>query len=354
VELKPDFEQAAARVEAFWAHDCIGRPALQVLARRAGRQPPPDDADLLTRKTDVEHVVRRAEVGFQAVHYLAEAVPVYIPGLVCSDMAAFLSEDITIMEDTVWYHPQIEDWGSFSWRFDPDNRWWRMTKEMAQRAAQRAQGRFLVGLPDFQVAIDIVSLLRSPERLCLDLIENPAEVQRATRFIMDVYATCYREMRSILGPPDTWVGDWMGLFAPGDHDVVQCDFCALISPRHFAEFCLPDIRQQCQMLERSIFHLDGPDAVKHLDALLEIPELDAIQWVPGAGKPPALGWLPLLRRVQAARKSLYVTSPPEDVEALVEALAPQGLMISVEGAFPSKEEGEQFIRRVERLCAGRC
>ncbi len=108
------------------------------------------------------------------------------------------------------------------------------------------------------------------------------------------------------------------------------------------------------MLERSIFHLDGPDAVKHLDALLEIPELDAIQWVPGAGKPPALGWLPLLRRVQAAGKSLHISSPPEDVEALAEALAPQGLMISVEGTFASREEGEQFIRQVERVCAGRC
>ena len=31
-----------------------------------------------------------------------------------------------------------------------------------------------------------------------------------------------------------------------------------------------------------IFPLDGPGAVRHVDALLEGEELDAIQWVPGA------------------------------------------------------------------------
>ncbi len=181
-------------------------------------------ADLLTRKTDVEHVLWRAEHEFRNHHYLAEAVPTYIPGLVCSDTAAFLCEDITIMEDTVWYHPVIEDWASFRWRFDPENRWWQMTREMARQAAARGAGRYLVALPDFQVAIDIVSLLRAPERLCLDLIERPEDVKRATRFIIDVYTTCYGEIRAILGPPSAWVGDWMGLFARGTHDIVQCDF----------------------------------------------------------------------------------------------------------------------------------
>jgi hypothetical protein len=31
------------------------------------------------------------------------------------------------------------------------------------------------------------------------------------------------------------------------------------------------------MVERTIYHLDGPDAIRHLDALLELPALDGIQ-----------------------------------------------------------------------------
>lgn len=339
-------------MEAFWAHDYLGRCGLQVLARREGYAPLVDNADLLTRKTDIEHVLWSTEQTFRNYHYLAEAVPVYIPGLVCSDMGAFLSEDIEIMEDTVWYHPTIDDWASTIWEFDPNNRWWRMTVEMAKAASARAEGRYLVGLPDYQVAIDIVSLLRSPERLCLDLLDNPDDVRAATRFILEeAYPICYREIRSILRQHSDWASDWMGLFAPGDHDIIQCDFSALISPRHFEEFCLPDIRRQCQMLDRAVYHLDGPDALRHVDALLEVKELLAIQWVPGAGKPPAIGWLPFLRRVQAAGKGLVIYSPAADVPALLEALSPRGLMISVDGAFNTLEEAQAFIKDVERYCA---
>jgi len=153
-----------------------------------------------------------------------------------------------------------------------------------------------------------------------------------------------------LGRHSAWVGDWMGLFAQGDHDIVQCDFAALISPRHFEEFCLPDIQRQCRMLDASIFHLDGPDALRHLDALLKIKELDAIQWVPGAGKPPAIGWLPMLRKVQAAGKSLYITSPAADVAGILAELSPRGLMIVIDDVFESLDEANRFIEDVERMC----
>jgi hypothetical protein len=223
---------------------------------------------------------------------------------------------------------------------------------MAQVAAERSRGRYMVSVPDFQVAIDIVSLLRSPEKLCFDLFENPKAVKAATRFIMDeVYAHTYGEIREIIGRTSDLIGDWMGLFSQGDHDVVQCDFSALVSARHFEEFCLPDIAAQCDMLDTAIFHLDGPGAVRHLDALLEIQSLDAIQWVPGAGNPSAVEWLPMLQKIQAAGKSVYVTAGPDEVRSILEGLSPKGLMIAVLGAFESLEEGERFIQSVGRMCA---
>jgi hypothetical protein len=35
-------------------------------------------------------------------------------------------------------------------------------------------------------------------------------------------------------------------------------------------------------MKYSLFHLDGPGALKHLDSLLELDALDGIQWVSGA------------------------------------------------------------------------
>ncbi|NLE43313.1 MAG: hypothetical protein GX620_01225 [Chloroflexi bacterium] len=357
MEYKPDFEEATRRIQAFWAHDCIDRCALQVVAHVDPLRFVPDEAahnapgDALARKTDVEYVLRQAETHFGTHRFMAEAVPVYTPGLVCSDTAAYLSDEITVTDDTVWYPRIIEDWATFEMRFDPGNRWWQLTKRMASAAAERGAGRYLVGVPDFQAGIDIVSLLRSPESVCLDLRENPDAIKRATAFVLrDVYARCYDDIRGIVRQHGEWVGDWMGLFSTGNHDIVQCDFIALISPRHFEEFCLPDIEWMCQRLDTAIFHLDGPDAVRHLDALLEIDELDAIQWVPGAGSPSAAAWLPMLRKVQAAGKSLYISAPSDDVDDIMQALRPEGLMISVEGVFSSMEAAQSFIGGVERMC----
>ena len=104
------------------------------------------------------------------------------------------------------------------------------------------------------------------------------------------------------------------------------------------------------MLDTSIFHLDGPAAIRHLDTLLEIEELNAIQWVPGDGNPPAKAWLAMLKKIQSAGKCLWVSAPPEDVSTILEELRPEGLMIHVEGTFPSLDEAEVFIAAVQTAC----
>lgn len=74
----------------------------------------------------------------------------------------------------------------------------------------------------------------------------------------------------------------------------------------FDEFCLEDTRQTCAHADRVIYHLDGPEATRHLPTLLAIEALHCIQWVQGAGKPPPSQWLRLLQRVQEAGKSVQV------------------------------------------------
>lgn len=342
---KPDIDDALKRLQAFWAHDCLGRCALKVVARKKDCQPLPNfKAEVLSRKISVECFLEMTEKQMENFNYLAEAIPKYIPGLVCSDIAAYFSSSIEVQGNTVWYPPVIDDWSQFDFIFDRNNRWWQLTRQMAEAAVECGRDKYLIGIPDFQPAMDIVSLLRSPGDLCCDLADKPAQVKQATDFIFDkVYVPCYREIRSIIARHSDLVSDWLGLASTGDHDIVQCDFCALISPDHFEEFCLPDIQKQCRMLDTSIFHLDGPDAIRHLDMLLEIKELDAIQWAPGAGKPPAKAWLPMLKKIQGAGKSLFIDSSAEDVKTILRELSPKGLLVAVDDIFESVEEASSFI-----------
>ena len=46
---------------------------------------------------------------------------------------------------------------------------------------------------------------------------------------------------------------------------------------------MPGIQRECQFLDHSIYHLDGPDALQHTESLCAIEQLDMIQWMPGEG-----------------------------------------------------------------------
>ena len=74
-------------------------------------------------------------------------------------------------------------------------------------------------------------------------------------------------------------------------------------------------------MDHSFYHLDGPDATQHVDALLEIDELHGIQWTPGAGQEPVESevWWPMLHKIQEAGKSLFLLGVPAGVVGKIAA-----------------------------------
>jgi 5-methyltetrahydrofolate--homocysteine methyltransferase len=71
---------------------------------------------------------------------------------------------------------------------------------------------------------------------------------------------------------------------------------------------VPSLTRQCRELDHSLYHLDGPGAIKHLDALMEIRELDALQWTCGAGQRDGgcERWYPIYDKVREAGKGLWI------------------------------------------------
>jgi hypothetical protein len=118
----------------------------------------------------------------------------------------------------------------------------------------------------------------------------------------------------------------------------------MISPDMYAEFVLPRIRRQCQKLDYTVYHLDGPDALRHIDAVLSIPELNALQWESGAGNPhPAdpVWWDRVWKKVYAAGKSAYLHGIPSDkIEPFVKEFGQDGTLVL------TKTETEDQARRL--------
>ena len=57
--------------------------------------------------------------------------------------------------------------------------------------------------------------------------------------------------------------------------------------------------EQAEYVDYAMFHLDGPEALPHLDLLLDIPNLNGIQWQPGFANYPMTRWISLLKGIQA-------------------------------------------------------
>jgi hypothetical protein len=134
---------------------------------------------------------------------------------------------------------------------------------------------------------------------------------------------------------------WLPLFAAGRYYIPSADFSCMISEEMFSGFFLKEIINEVNWLDRSVYHLDGPGAVRHLDALLQIEKLDAIQFVCGAGQ-NALDWIHVFQRIQAAGKNIQVHLAPAEIPQFTRALRPEGVMITTCAA--SIEDADALIK----------
>ena len=128
------------------------------------------------------------------------------------------------------------------------------------------------------------------------------------------------------------------------------DSAAMFSPAMFQRFVVPALREQCRYLDYSMYHLDGNEQFGHLDALLEIEELDAIEWTPNANLP--LGgdpqWYDLYRRILAAGKSLQVYFAwPREIVPLLDAIGGDGVYVL--GMFRDEAEVEKVLEGIEQF-----
>ena len=125
----------------------------------------------------------------------------------------------------------------------------------------------------------------------------------------------------------------------------------MISSKMFNEAFLPTLQMQTEFLDHAVHHVDGVGNFRHVDALCELPRLQALQILPGAGKPSALHYLPILRKVQAARKNLWIGIPAGEVKAALELLSARGLFISTR--CESEEEARMLLKNVEKWSVDR-
>lgn len=342
---KHNWLEARERLLAFWNMEIIDRPCIAVTAPGGSRRPLAPPSDFQTKWTDPEYVAQSYDAGHEATYFGGEALPgTSLMVGYCFGYGAPLHYS----EQTVWQDPIIEDWGDRpSLDLDEDDWAWRQVQAVVKRCAEVSAGKWMTGFPNIHEPNDHLPLLRGTQRFLMDLIEYPAEVKRALRKLLDNWFVMYERLADLM-PGQEGSSGWLGIWCPWRRSLtMQSDVSCMMSPAMFEEFVAPELEELSGWLQGGTYHLDGPGALQHVDRLLAVKRLHAIQWTPGTGTPGGLYWLDLYKRIQAGGKGVIISLPYEEVETAVRELRPEGLFI-LTGA-PSVEAAEGLLERAVQI-----
>jgi len=357
---KDGWPETRQRLMAFWRSEILDRCAIAVTVpldeekcfSALPRYWYHDQRTLEEIRTfwlDAEDMVRRNVLRFENTAYYGEAFPLINFDLGAVSHAGYFAGAQYDYTEGVWFTPTILNTARDELRFDPTTPMYRKTMEMATELAAAAQGRFFVSMPDTGGALDCLAHLRGSENLLLDLIENRAWIKESVQTILDVWlSTTEMIYQQLCGINDggSSIG-WLMTWAEGRHIQTQCDLSVMISPRGFRELTVPEIKTQAGWADYALYHLDGAQQIRHLDALLAIDEINCIQWTCVEGQPPPTAFIPELRRIQRAGKRLLILNYDLNViETLLQELSSAGLYLVTRAS--SREEAEGIMKAAAR------
>ena len=174
------------------------------------------------------------------------------------------------------------------------------------------RGRVLISMTAIGDGLDVLASLVGTQRLLYALVDEPEEVARLCREVYAVWLEVYNEFSSILAENNPAYVDWPGLLAAKPMYTPQCDFCYMIGPDMFDEFVLPYLKRTSELFAHTLYHLDGKGELIHLDKILQIDTMEAVQWQPGDGAGYGYRWIDVYRRIRRAGKRMHFIGSQSD------------------------------------------
>ena len=276
----------------------------------------------------------------------ADILPVANTQLGPGSLAAILGGVFEGGEDTIWIHPNPDFTDEIV--FNPEHPNWILHKELLKACKAKANGHYFVGMPDLMEGLDVLAALKGTDRVLLDTVMQPEILEQQMQQINDIYFKVFDELYDIIREGDEMAFCYFSSWAPGKMSKLQSDISTMISQDDYRRFVQPFIREQCQKIDYTLYHLDGVGAMHHLPALLEIEELNAIQWTPGVGEPQGGSpkWYDLYKKILACGKSVmacWVTL--DELKPLLDHIGADGVHLEMD--FHNEKEVEQAMRIVE-------
>ena len=350
-KFKENFDKAINRVYAWYEGQVVDRVPICFIGHNSDLAFSNQESfskDGSKRWFDSERVVNDYINFAKNSPFLAETFPVFIPNLGPDVYAAFYGCELVFGKTTSWSKPCVKKWEDISkLNFNKNNEYFKKIEELTFCAVQKCENNFFVGYTDLHPGLDCVAAWRGAEQLCFDLIESSEKVSHLIKIASSDFLEIFNYFDSILKKHNHPSITWMGIPSFEKMHIPSCDFATMLSPKQYMEFVLPTVQNEVRHIKHNVFHLDGRGAVRHIDMLLDIPEINAIQWVQGVGDDePIMKWLELIKKIQSAGKSVVVNLKKQELEEFIDNMKPEGLFLYIDEQ--NEQEQEEIIERVKK------
>jgi hypothetical protein len=330
--FKRDWDNVKERFKKWWRRENTDRPVFYMKIMNQNAIDIYNNTRYLNneeRWTNYDLIMNREDEIMQNSIYPAEGIPLRSAYLGPGSLGVFLGAVPVFEADTIWYKPCFDDIRQADIDFNKVSKWWQWTVNYTKKLVERGKGKYIVQTPDLIENLDTIAAIVGTESCLYYLMDFPEEIHRLQKQILPVWFDAFEEIYQIVKDEEGGCSSF-NHWAPGRYSKLQCDFSAMISPDMFAEFVMPYLKEQCNRLDYAAYHMDGPDAIKHLDMLLSIDTLDCIQWMPGAGVPDGSDpcWDMIYRKTLDAGKCIHAIISPEKIESFVKKFGSKAVFIN--------------------------
>lgn len=341
-----DWERIEKAWNAWWAGE-LQRPLVIIENPVRGRT----HRELTHRflaEDPIETVLDFFQARLERTAIYGDAWPKWFPFYGAGVVAAFLDAQLHCAPDTetIWFEPPPvghRDAGVF--KFDENNFWWQRVSALTQIAVDRWGSQVCLGITDLGGNLDILASLYGSQKLLFGFHDRPEKILRESLEISRLWLKFYNRLYEITSQTRRGSSPWAPIWAPGKCYMLQSDLSAMISPKMFERFVLPDLNRCCDALEYPFYHMDGVGQIPHLDHLLSIKRLRGVQWIPGAGQPDPEHWLALLQRIRQAGKLCQLFVSAEGARTIVRELGGKGFAFYITEAL-SKRDAQALIEEI--------
>jgi hypothetical protein len=352
LKYKEDLSLALERHRAFWEHEIIDRVCLSVTAPAEPRAlvPEPEQESTLYVSdeqflTDPDYIVRLTNAQMANTYYGGDALPwASAPGNL---LYAAYGGQASFASRTVWMDPTLtsgDQWADY--RFDPANRFIEYTLRITRALAADGVGKYLVASPGVFGPLDAMAQVRGMSDFVMELAlaEYAAPIRHAFRACLAGFKYISEAIYAAATNGQPGHALFGGIWASGRINNWSADFSCIIGPRQIRQWLLPELEAMAGFLEYNMYHLDGPNAARHLPILLEVG-LQGIAYARGAGH-TLVEAMPVYKQIQQAGRLQTVDCAYDEVEWVLQELDPRGLMIFTHA--PSVEAADALVKNAER------